>query len=171
MALADENDVIITYFAGHGVNGYYIPFDCNGYQNKVDYNDVKTKLAMSQAKQKLCIVDACHSGSLLAMKAPVMESLNLFYSELSSTAGGTAFLMSSKEEEFSLESMGLRQGVFSHFLIEGLKGYADANANSIVTIDELYSFIYKKVKDYTGDAQTPVLAGSFDKTMPIAMIR
>jgi len=168
---ADENDVIITYFAGHGLNGSFIPYDCNGYQNRLEYETVKSKLALAKAKQKLCIVDACYSGSLLAMKSPMMESLNLFYDQLSDTNGGTAFLMSSKEEEYSLESRGLRQGIFSHFLIEGLKGEADRNHNKIITIDELYSFVQQEVTKYSGDAQNPILAGQFDRNMPVGLIR
>jgi hypothetical protein len=171
VTLADENDVIITYFAGHGLNGSFIPYDCNGYQNQLKYENVKSKLALARAKQKLCIVDACYSGSLLAMKSPMMESLNLFYNQLSDSNGGTAFLMSSKEEEFSLESRGLRQGIFSHFLIEGLKGKADKNANKIITINELYNFVQREVSSYSGDAQNPILAGQFDKNMPVGLIR
>jgi hypothetical protein len=38
----------------------------------------------------------------------------------------------------------LRQGVFSHFLIRGLKGEADTNSDKVVTVEELYDFVNKK---------------------------
>ncbi len=80
-------------------------------------------------------------------------------------------LLSSKGDEFSLEDQGLRQGIFSHYLIRGLKGEADKNANKIVTIQELFDFVYEKVVTYTAHAQTPTITGKYDKNMPVAAIR
>lgn len=171
LARADTNDVVITYFAGHGLGGFFIPFDCNGYTHRLYYETIKTKLQMARARHKLCIVDACYSGSLLAAKAPLMESLNLFYHQLSNAHGGIAFLMSSKEEEFSLESKGLRQGIFSHYLIEGLKGNADLDRDRIITLGEIHDFVQAHVRTYTKDAQNPVLAGRYDRNMPVGLIR
>jgi uncharacterized caspase-like protein len=97
--------------------------------------------------------------------------VDLFYKKLSTTAAGTAFLLSSKSEEYSLESQGLRQGIFSHYLVEGLKGQADADGNKLVTLDELYSYVYSHVREYSGNLQSPVLAGDMDGKMPLASIR
>ncbi len=101
----------------------------------------------------------------------MFESVDLFYKKLSSSGGGTAFLLSSKSEEFSLESQGLRQGIFSYYLIQGLKGEADQNKDRIVTLDELYTYVYREVRTYSGNLQTPVLAGDIDRSMPLASIR
>ena len=79
--------------------------------------------------------------------------------------------MSSKGEELSLEDNGLRQGVFSHYLLKGMKGGADANKDAIITVQELYDYVYRKVRDYTGNQQSPVLTGNFDKNMPVAIVR
>ena len=77
----------------------------------------------------------------------------------------------SKSEETSLESSGLRQGVFSHFLIRGLKGEADVDANKVVSIIELYNFINDNVRSYTGLRQSPVLKGDYDDKMTVSVIR
>jgi uncharacterized caspase-like protein len=79
--------------------------------------------------------------------------------------------LSSKKEEYSLESEGLRQGIFSHFLIKGLKGDADTNGDKIVSVTELYKYVYGSVRDYTKMAQTPILAGRFDEDMPVGVVR
>ncbi len=79
--------------------------------------------------------------------------------------------MSSKAEETSLESSGLRQGVFSHFLIRGLKGEADKNSDKVVTIQELFDFVFGNVRDYAGNRQSPVLKGTYDPMMPVAVLR
>lgn len=168
---ADENDVVLLYFSGHGINGYYLPVDSDGYKNRISYDEIKKILEGSAAKHKLCIADACYSGSLLAQRSAFGESLDLFYATFEKTKGGTAFLLSSKQEELSLESSGIRQGIFSHYLIKGLKGASDKNKDMVITIRELYDYVYYNVKEYSGNAQTPVIAGNFDNNMPVAVIR
>jgi uncharacterized caspase-like protein len=79
--------------------------------------------------------------------------------------------MSSKGDETSLESAGLRQGVFSHFLIRGLKGEADKNKDKVISVREIFDFVYSNVRAYTGNRQSPVLKGAFDPTMPVGVTR
>ena len=79
--------------------------------------------------------------------------------------------MSSKSEEYSLEDQGLRSGIFSHYLIRGLKGEADVDGNKIVTIREIYDFVYKNVRIYTSNVQSPTISGKFDFSMPVAVVR
>ncbi len=79
--------------------------------------------------------------------------------------------MSSKSNETSLESSGLRQGVFSHFLIRGLKGEADRDGDRVVTMRELYQYVRERTSEYTGGLQSPLLQGDFDPMMPISVVR
>lgn len=170
-AMAGPEDMVLVYLAGHGLQGFYVPTDSDGYRNRVEYEDVKERLSLCEARQKLVIADACYSGSLLAAKTPIFESVDLFYKKLSASGGGTAFLLSSKSEEYSLESQGLRQGIFSHYLVQGLKGKADTNGDRLVNLDELYTYVYSNVRTYTGNLQSPILAGDIDRSMPLASVR
>jgi len=168
---ADKNDMVVLYFSGHGLEGTFLPIDFDGYRNSITHEEVKNMFTKSMAKHKICFADACHSGSLLAAKGAYSSSLMFFYDELDKSSGGSAFVMSSKAREFSLEDGGLRQGIFSHYLIRGLKGESDADKNKTVTIRELFDFVYTKVRDYTGLAQTPMIAGDYDEKMPVGFIR
>jgi len=170
---ADENDVILLYMSGHGLEGSFIPSDFDGFSNQLAYNDIHKILNKSKAKHKLCIADACHSGSLVASKGiNFAPAVNNYYSILDNLeTGGTAMLLSSAANELSLEYSGLRQGVFSHYLMNGLRGAADVNQNKIVTISELYTYMYSNVRDYTQNKQSPILTGSYNKDMPVAVIR
>ena len=168
---ADENDAIFCFFSGHGLNGMFLPIDSDGYRNTLPYEEVKNRFSKAKAKQKLFLADACYSGSLLSARTTLTQSMEMLYERLSDSEGGTAFLLSSKPEEYSLESRGLRQGVFSHFLIKGLKGSADVNVDRIVTLGELYKYVYAHVRSYTKQSQTPIIAGAFDENMPVGMIR
>ena len=80
-------------------------------------------------------------------------------------------MMSSKGKEYSLEDGGLRQGIFSHYLIKGLRGEADKNSNKTITIRELFDYVSKGVKEYTVGAQTPLIAGDYDENMPVGFLR
>ncbi|MEO0777999.1 MAG: caspase family protein [Bacteroidota bacterium] len=169
---AGPNDLVLLYFSGHGLKGSFLPIDFDGYNNKLFHDEINTILSESPAKYKLCIADACHSGSLFAMKSGTVESaLANYYKTLAQAEAGTALIMSSKSSETSLESSGLRQGVFSHFLIRGLKGEADRDDDKIVSVQELYDFIHGNVRDYTGMRQSPVIQGDYDPKMTVAVKR
>ena len=89
------------------------------------------------------------------------------YLDLASSDSGTALILSSKSKETSLESRGLRHGVFTYFLVKGLKGAADIDQNGEIVLQELFDFIYKEVRMYTGKLQSPLLKGDFDPAFPI----
>lgn len=168
---ADENDEIVFYFSGHGLDGSFLPQDFDGINNRLLHSEVKTIFEQSKAKHKLCIADACFSGSLLALKQPLAPQIQAFYKAFDNTQGGMALFMSSKSQEYSLEDQGLRSGIFSHYLSRGLKGEADFDGNKIVTMREIYDYVYKNVRTYTSSAQTPTISGQFDWAMPVSMVR
>lgn len=171
-AKAGERDLVIFYFSGHGLNGSFLPIDFDGYNNKILHEEVAERFGKCRAAFKLCVADACHSGSIIAMRSGETEPvLSQYYQQLAKSISGTALLMSSKSDETSLESQGLRQGVFSHFLIRGLKGEADKDKNGITTVAELYDYVYENVRTYTGSRQSPVIKGTYDPNMPVAVAR
>lgn len=165
---ADADDVIIFYFSGHGTEGAFLPYDFDGKANKLLHSDISKILSESEAKSKICFADACHSGSL---EKDLGKVINSYYDAWGKTSGGTALMMSSKAEETSIEYRGLRQGIFSYYLIKGMKGEANADNDEIITITELFEYVKKNVQIYTKNRQTPVINGNYSKDMPIAVIR
>lgn len=173
---AGSEDLVILYFSGHGLPGSFLPYDYDGYNNKFYHEDINNILQNSPAKLKICIADACHSGSFLNDREMIKDGelkniLESYYNSLATTLPSTALIMSSKSEETSLESNNLRQGVFSHFLIRGLKGEADQNRDDIITIQELFEYVRENVSSYTGNRQSPIIKGNYDYRMPVAMVR
>jgi hypothetical protein len=179
---ADENDVILFYFSGHGLQGAFLPVDYDGFENRLEHYQLRDALMASRARHKLVIADACHSGSLggrtgggpqdlVARSGGVAGALDAYYQALNNAQASTALLLSSKGEEISLEDGGLRSGIFSHYLIRGMKGEADENGDQLVGIQELFSFVHREVRRYTGNIQTPTLTGTYDDNMPVAVIR
>lgn len=169
---AGEDDLVIMYFSGHGLKGAFLPIDYDGSGNKIFHQEIGDIIDKSRAKFKLILADACHSGSLLASKGLDDDTYFIdFYESLVSAEPGIALIMSSKSDETSLESSGLRQGVFTHFLIRGWKGEADANKDKRVTLEELYNYIFKGVRQYTGERQSPILKGRYNKNMVLSKVR
>lgn len=173
---AGENDAILFYYAGHGLNTGLLPIDYDGFNNILPYGDIYDVFENNHAKYKFCITDACYAGSFSQYASrdgfdEVEKVLSNYYNAINKTTGGTAILMSSKAQEKSVEYLGLRQGVFSHFLIRGLKGESDVNKDKLITILELYDYVEKQVRSYTGNNQSPSLFGNFDLNMPVAGVR
>ena len=172
-AEADDNDVIMFYFSGHGLSGAFLPSDFNGMQNRIPHSMIVKIMERSRARHKICIADACFSGiqeeayGLTAKGASA--SLDNFYDSFEHAEAGTAFFMSSTAMEASWEDRDLRQGVFTFFLIEGMSGMADYDDNGVVEMRELYRYVRKKVNRYTDGRQTPVLTGNYDGTMPVSV--
>ena len=168
-------DWVAGYFEGKGVLTLSDGKRISGYwKASVHVGDSNPFEATPTTRQnaQICIADACHSGGLLAMKgADANNALLKYYEALAQSSPGSALILSSKSSETSLESSGLRQGVFSHFLIRGLKGEADTNFDNIIGVQELFDFTYHNVRSYTGSRQSPVIKGNFDRRMPVAVIR
>lgn len=173
-AKAGRNDLVMMYFSGHGLPGSFVPYDYNGDKSTLlPHTEIQRIFRQTEARNRLCIADACHSGSLDkgTKTLEISEITDRYYSALSESSGGMALLMSSKAEENSIEYHGLRQGVFSHFLIRGLGGEADQDNDHVVRIGELYQYVRRNTKAYTMHRQNPELHGLYDRQMPVGVVR
>lgn len=168
---ANEEDIVFFYFSGHGLKEAFLPSDFDGTQNKVFHKEIVALLDQSKAKHKICIVDACHAGGIANLKSGADLTASKLYQAFEQSAGGTVFIVSSKQEESSIEDRGLRQGIFTHFLIKALRGLADKDGNEVVTVKEAFQYIETNVTAYTNNYQTPIIYGQYDENMPISVLR
>ncbi|MGZ3569085.1 MAG: caspase family protein, partial [Thermodesulfobacteriota bacterium] len=72
---------------------------------------------------------------------------------------GRVIITASDANEVSAEKDELKHGVFTYYLLEGLRGKADLDGDGVITIDELYRYVSMKVPPATGQNQHPVLKG------------
>ncbi len=165
---ANKNDQVYLYFSGHGLEDAFLPIDFDGYKNKVYHKEINDILSQCGAKTKICFSDACFSGNLTALN----KDENYLQTQYQGFAkSGTTLILSSNTRENALESSTLRQGVFSHFLLRGLEGESDKNADKVITVQEIFEYIKSRVVDYTDNKQTPVLKGNFDPATVVAIRR
>jgi len=126
------------------------------------------------AKRLIFFADACHSAGLTEGGVGTRgfsNTVNIALSELKSTREGWGIVSASRAGEVSVESSqwGGGHGAFTYYLLEGMKGKADAegNKNGIVTLAESFDFLEEKVKRATQNAQHPDTAGNFDNNLPM----
>jgi len=165
---ANSNDRVIFYYSGHGDRGVFLPYDVTtSGDNLLYYSEVKELFRYAKCSTKLLIADACFSGSIKETKKnnPAFSKVNTSTSSTNHDNINIAVMISCSENETSLETPTLKQGVFTYYLIKGLKGNADSNYNGNITIKELFYYVYKNTTQFAsnvGQSQTPVLFGDFN---------
>ena len=185
-----EEDVVTLYFAGHGSpespdspnNLFLLAYDTE-YDNIASTGfpmwDIETALKrFIKAKKVVVIADACHSGGVgqacaIARRASRGIKVNPISSglqNLSKVGDGICVISASDNKQFSQESKewGGGHGVFTYFLLKGLKGEADYNKDNSVTLGELIPYLSEQVRRATRNAQSPTVAGKFDPALNIA---
>lgn len=164
-AKADKNDIIIFYYSGHGEKDGLSPYNSSENSSNLNYETLVNSMESSAAEHKICIIDACYSGNL----ALIIDETNSNILE-STKEKEIAFLLSSTKNEQALGYRNLKQGVFSFFFIEGLKGSADGNTDNLITIYELFKYINHQVKAYTNHNQNPILTGNYNENWKIGSV-
>ena len=106
--------------------------------------------------------DSCYSGATAgrtfataSRRAVVSDA---FLARLSK-GKGRVVLTASRASEVSEERRSPRPRLFTYYLLEGLRGKADLDADGIITVDEIYIYVSKKVPEVTGQNQNPGEAG------------
>jgi hypothetical protein len=160
---AGPNDVVCFYFSGHGgKEGFLATYD----EKELIYSVIDASFKSSKAKNKICIADACYAGIYKGYKTASYE----FDQAILNSSSSMPKLMACSAAEYSIESASLRHGVFTYYLIQGLKGAANADGDNIITITELYNYVKEQVETYTNNDQNPVLNGTTDPRMPMAIV-
>lgn len=188
--IAAKDDTVIIFYAGHGAveidptnpdgdgfEKYLLPYDANlndMYMSAISMDDVKTIFQRIRSDRLIFIADTCYSGAsggrtMLATKTRANLSEKFF--ERISKGKGRVIISSCSANEVSKEDDRLEHGVFSYYLLEGLKGKADNDSDGIITISELFSFLSRKVPEATGQDQHPVRKGETEGELVIGRVK
>lgn len=183
---AFENDVVYIYMAMHGMVDqgelYFVAHNSdpgNLLATGVKKRDLEGLIQSRMRSNKIVwFADACHSGSLgedtqVSMRASRASATNRLLTEISRARNGLAMFMSATAAEFSQEGTkwGGGHGVFTHFLLQGLRGLADKNKDNYVSVTELYDYVSRQVSDATAGKQNPILRGNYDRELPLSTVK
>lgn len=107
---------------------------------RVPYRQVRADLDGVGADVRIAILDSCASGALTRGKGGARRPP--FLVDRSGIVSGYAFLTSASEDEAAQESDTLAGSFFTHYLVSGLRGTADATPDGRVTLNEAYQYAF-----------------------------
>lgn len=162
----DPDRVVHLYFffSGHGEKGYFFlkkdRFD-SLEKGAFTARDLETSFADSKASLNGLFIDACKSQSLFVQKGGNTkdDKLGPDFSKLiakvekASKGKPIGVLTSTLADRPAGEASTIGSGYFSHALISGLAGAADADSDGVIRYGELVSFVSFHTKRVSG--QTP----------------
>ena len=150
---AQEEDMVVLAFSGHGYPGGICPYDMTkNIDSGISYKDIQAILKQTKAKKKMVWADACFSGGLrIKGHSDSYPDGNV----------DIVFFLSSRANETSIENPFMTNGLFTTYLVRGLRGGADANQDRKITAKELFEFVHKRVVDKSDGKQHPVIWGNF----------
>ena len=139
--LAGTKDTIVFYFAGHGDRRGFLYLTDTSTQDpktglELDY--LVTKLSQSKAKEIILFIDACHSGTLKSYIKNQEQKTQSFFALLSSSANQSSY-------EFPT----LKNTLFTHYLLQALRGGAadkDGKINGAVIVKYIETQIRKYIE-------------------------
>ena len=186
---AGKDDMVIIFFAGHGatekdvmspdgdgLEKYLLPFDADPkdlYATALPMGEVSRIFNRIRSDRLVFIADSCYSGAsggrtigIDGIRANLSEA---FFDRV--TGGkGRVIISASGANEVSVENDELKQGVFTYYLLQALKGKADIDNDNLVTIDEAFRFVSEHVPRATGQEQHPVKKGTVEGRLILSVI-
>lgn len=144
---ADDSDIALFYFAGHGyiedTGGFLCASDCDSGDDGLALSEVMSLANGSRAKNKVIILDSCHSG---------VAGNNAVATNVAEISDGVTILTASTAEQYAMETPGGGSGVFTSLFIDALSGAA-ANLVGAITPGSVYAHIDQSLGPW---AQRPV---------------
>lgn len=153
IAEAKSGDLLLLYISTHGVIDYddyfFVPTD-GELDNILGTGIASSTLIRAVGKasgvgvKTLVIIDTCHAGAMSF--------------DLSKYPGEFSCLLSSSPVEYSYEFFDIEHGIFTNYLLDGLKNSGKQGGQ--ISLIELYEYVYKNVQLKTHKRQNPLLIGT-----------
>jgi hypothetical protein len=157
---AGPDETVVIFFSGHGAqvagspaSGEYLcPVDArldDPGGTMISSAEFTIALRAIQARRLVVFLDACHAGGVgepkdattkTTIKAGLTETA---YAELAG-GGARVIIASCRPDEVSWELSGMRNGLFTHHLLEGVREGA-ARSDGTVWMSALFGYVYDQV--------------------------
>lgn len=135
-------------------------------RSPLTFSQLRLLFKRSKAQIRIGILDTCQSGSLIRKKGSkgirrASRKMPLPPDIRNLTTSGEAIITSSGIGEDSHEIEQLRGSIFTHYLLSGMRGAADKNSDSKISLHEVYNYAYHKTKTHTLFLSTGIQHPSF----------
>jgi hypothetical protein len=187
------DDVVVVYFSAHGtlardgqgeLKRYLVTRDASYRaipQTALSMDVLKAEFDKLPSRRRLLVLATCHSGSGKSLLPKELEEelagiKSGFYARpLEDSSRASMVFAACDWGETAREDEGLRNDIYTHFLIEGLSGAADRNVDGAVTATEAHDHARRRTFAFTQGRQRPsaeilevgadpvVLAGSINR--------
>jgi tetratricopeptide (TPR) repeat protein len=170
--VAGPDDLVIVYISSHGspskvdIRGtnYLVAYDTDKnslYATGVPMQDLsKIVKERVHADRVVLVLDACHSGAATPAAKGLYRQANFDVDQIVQ-GSGQLVICSSEPSQTSWESAKYDNGVFTHYLIEGLR-----KQGSKTPLGQAFNFmkdeVQKEVLRDRGELQTPVLKSRWE---------
>jgi hypothetical protein len=191
---ARKEDIVLIYFAGHGapepdprglekdgLSKYLVPADAEPddlYVTGFPMEELQTIFERIEAERVVAFLDTCYSGAAggrtFAARRTRAATLDAAFLDRLAQAKGRAIITASRPSEVSIELPELGHGLFTYYLLQGLRGAADADHDRIVSLQELYQYVEREVTARSravGGNQHPVMKGELEGALPLVQVR
>ena len=148
-------DTVLIFFSGHGMvygnRKYLLPLDTDTFYTPayaIDNEEFIEAIDKLKSEKVIMLLDSCHSGGVSRSGKGIGDVLSDdFYSQFES-AKGRVTLASCDGDEQSFEWSEKGHGVFTYYLLEGLRSNANKNGDQAITFDELADYVGTKVSTW-----------------------
>ena len=181
--LAETEDRVVVFFAGHGTTerirgdveeGYLLPVDAdpdNLFATAISMTTLKQIAARQRAKHVLFAVDACYSGYAIY---PTRGITNPALVEELTRKPAIQIITAGRAGDLAQEREG--QGLFTKALIAGLEGQADQRGWGWVSLNHLGDYVQARVFAESDKRQLPQYGnlegeGQFVFVLPTTVIK
>lgn len=178
-------DMLLIFIASHGSPDpsasqklYFLTYDTQVDRmadTALAMKDVETLVQQNlRAKRLVLLIDTCHSAGLTETPRALKPNnlVSLYATRLLYATEGRAVMTATDVNQNALEGekWGGGHGVFSHFVLEGLRGKADMDDDKFVTVGELFRFVKQQVRLATRSEQTPQILTSTNEYLALAAV-
>lgn len=157
-----EGDFLFVAFSGHGVlidgKSYLCPIDIDTakLETFVDREAMFRLLDDCKASRKIFLCDACRNEfTIKGTKGKSLLKTRALDDPMTTSLHGFILMSSCAEKQQSMEYKSFGNGVFTHFLLEGLRGAA-ANEKGYVSVMRLFAHANDRTINFTRGSQTPM---------------
>ena len=151
---AGKDDLVVMYYSGHGKLNQSGQLYLAANDTEVDELEssavavgrIRDFVEVSQSRQIVIILDCCYSGAIAGVfsKSSIDDQLKVEASK----GRGMYIMTASTGIQTALEKEADRYSVFTKHLIAGIEtGEADTNRDGVITVEELYEYLYQRVRD------------------------
>jgi len=157
-----KDDLVVIFYSGHGAKegdeAFWVTQDADRKAlpaTSLTNSEIRKYFQKIPSQRMVVLLDCCYAAS--TVKKSLADPKKLF-GEFEGK--GRVTIAGSSDNQEALEYPDKKAGVFTHYLVGGLRGAADVNTDGVVTFEEIWGYLGDNVRKASvkqGGLHEPVL--------------